>query len=89
MAVPWPTQQNLVIAFSFLGFVLVNIPLYWHLEGMYDYCPQIIRRGLTWFDSMEYWMYYVHLLERLSVPYPVHQLYYLEEQCHQLGTCVV
>ncbi|KAI0946013.1 hypothetical protein AcV7_010103 [Taiwanofungus camphoratus] len=33
MAVPWPTQQNLVIAFSFLGFVLVNIPLYWHLEA--------------------------------------------------------
>ncbi|KAI0947520.1 hypothetical protein AcW1_007727 [Taiwanofungus camphoratus] len=33
MSVHWSDQQNLVIAFSFIGFVLVNIPLYWHLEA--------------------------------------------------------
>ncbi|PCH39855.1 STE3-domain-containing protein [Wolfiporia cocos MD-104 SS10] len=29
----WAVQENVVIAFSFIGFVLVNIPLYWHLEA--------------------------------------------------------
>lgn len=29
----WPIQQALLTAFSFISFVLVIIPLYWHLEG--------------------------------------------------------
>ncbi|EED83216.1 hypothetical fungal pheromone GPCR, STE3-type [Postia placenta Mad-698-R] len=33
MVVSWVTYHNVVIAFSFIGFVLVNIPLCWHLEA--------------------------------------------------------
>ncbi|PCH39328.1 STE3-domain-containing protein [Wolfiporia cocos MD-104 SS10] len=34
----WAVQQNVVIAFSFIGFVLVNVPLYWHLEAWNTGC---------------------------------------------------
>ncbi|OCH87184.1 putative fungal pheromoneG-protein-coupled receptor [Obba rivulosa] len=33
MSVPWSVQQDIYICFAFLGFVLVSIPLYWHLEA--------------------------------------------------------
>jgi len=33
MSVPWSVQQDIYIFFAFLGFVLVSIPLYWHLEA--------------------------------------------------------
>ena len=33
MSVPWPVQVDIIAAFSLLGFILVCIPLYWHLEG--------------------------------------------------------
>ncbi|KAI0656216.1 STE3-domain-containing protein [Cubamyces menziesii] len=33
MSVPWPVQVDIIAAFSLLGFILVCIPLYWHLEA--------------------------------------------------------
>ncbi|KAI0632771.1 STE3-domain-containing protein [Trametes polyzona] len=33
MSIPWPVQVDIIAAFSLLGFVLVCIPLYWHLEA--------------------------------------------------------
>ncbi|KAI0830071.1 STE3-domain-containing protein [Trametes gibbosa] len=33
MSIPWPVQVDIVAAFSLLGFILVCIPLYWHLEA--------------------------------------------------------
>ena len=29
----WTTQADLIMAFSFLGFVLATLPLAWQLEG--------------------------------------------------------
>lgn len=34
--VAWVVKQGLMTAFSFISFVLVSIPLVWHLEGTYD-----------------------------------------------------
>ncbi|EKM56710.1 uncharacterized protein PHACADRAFT_253994 [Phanerochaete carnosa HHB-10118-sp] len=31
--VPWPAEQALMTALSFISFCLVSIPLYWHLEA--------------------------------------------------------
>ncbi|KAI0078437.1 STE3-domain-containing protein [Panus rudis PR-1116 ss-1] len=31
--VSWAVRQGLMTAFSFIGFVLVSIPLYWHMEA--------------------------------------------------------
>ena len=31
----WTVQQHAATALSFIGFVLVSIPLYWHLEGLW------------------------------------------------------
>ena len=47
------TPPNLLYtAFSFIGFVMCMIPLYWHLEGMDHYSPhhgvQIIMYGTAW-----------------------------------------
>ncbi|KAI0641059.1 STE3-domain-containing protein [Trametes meyenii] len=33
MSVPWPVQVDIIAAFSLLGFILICIPLYWHLEA--------------------------------------------------------
>ncbi|KAH9856250.1 STE3-domain-containing protein [Lenzites betulinus] len=33
MSVPWPVQVDIIAAFSLLGFILVCVPLYWHLEA--------------------------------------------------------
>ena len=33
MAVPWLVQVDINAAFSLLGFILISVPLYWHLEG--------------------------------------------------------
>ncbi|KAI9057590.1 fungal pheromone receptor [Trametes sanguinea] len=33
MSIPWLVQVDIVAAFSLLGFLLVSIPLYWHLEA--------------------------------------------------------
>ena len=33
----YPPPNELYTAFSFIGFVLCAIPLYWHLEGTWDY----------------------------------------------------
>ncbi|KAI0350971.1 STE3-domain-containing protein [Trametes cingulata] len=33
MSIPWPVQVDIVAAFSLLGFILICIPLYWHLEA--------------------------------------------------------
>ncbi|OJT14439.1 Pheromone B alpha 3 receptor [Trametes pubescens] len=42
MSVPWPVQVDIVAAFSLLGFVLVCIPLYWHLEAWNVGCVMYI-----------------------------------------------
>ena len=34
MVLPWLTQIDILTAFSCLGWILVFIPLYWHLEGI-------------------------------------------------------
>ncbi|RPD60895.1 STE3-domain-containing protein [Lentinus tigrinus ALCF2SS1-6] len=33
MAVPWLVQVDINAAFSLLGFILISVPLYWHLEA--------------------------------------------------------
>ncbi|PIL26108.1 hypothetical protein GSI_11862 [Ganoderma sinense ZZ0214-1] len=33
MALSWDSQIDLVAAFSFLGFILISIPIYWHLQA--------------------------------------------------------
>ncbi|KZT67295.1 putative fungal pheromoneG-protein-coupled receptor [Daedalea quercina L-15889] len=33
MSDPWAAQEDVTIAFSFIGFVLVNVPMYWHLRA--------------------------------------------------------
>ncbi|CDO68081.1 hypothetical protein BN946_scf184788.g12 [Trametes cinnabarina] len=33
MSIPWLVQVDIVAAFSLLGFILITIPLYWHLEA--------------------------------------------------------
>ena len=35
MALPWHNQVDIIAAFSFVGFVLISIPLYWHFQCMY------------------------------------------------------
>ncbi|KAH9936514.1 putative fungal pheromone GPCR, STE3-type [Fomitopsis serialis] len=39
---PWAAQEDAAIAFSFIGFVLVNVPLYWHLRAWNMGCVQYI-----------------------------------------------
>ena len=35
MSDTWVAQQGATTAFSFIGFVLVNVPLYWHIRGTF------------------------------------------------------
>ena len=42
--VPWPVEQGLLTAFSFITFCLVLIPLYWHLEGKLPKLDSPVRK---------------------------------------------
>ncbi|KAH9948847.1 putative fungal pheromoneG-protein-coupled receptor [Amylocystis lapponica] len=59
MGVAWSVQQDIVIAFSFLGFVLVSIPLYWQIEawnvGCLLYMFWTATQCLIQFINMNIW----------------------------------
>ncbi|EED83530.1 hypothetical fungal pheromone GPCR [Postia placenta Mad-698-R] len=59
MSVPWPIHQQIATAFSFIGFVLVTIPLYWHLEAWNMGCVLYIfwsgTQCLIQFINMTIW----------------------------------
>lgn len=51
MAVPWSTEQPLLAAFSFIGFVLAVVPLTWQLQGessTMSYVPDYRLIVLAW-----------------------------------------
>ncbi|KAJ3557346.1 hypothetical protein NM688_g1519 [Phlebia brevispora] len=64
--IPWPVSQALLTAFSFITFVLVSVPLYWHLEAWNVGCvlyiawvgPQCLIQfinGVLWRDNAINW----------------------------------
>ncbi|PCH42926.1 putative fungal pheromoneG-protein-coupled receptor [Wolfiporia cocos MD-104 SS10] len=57
--VAWVVQQQIATAFSFIGFVLVTIPLYWHLEAWNVGCVLYIfwsgSQNLIQFINMTIW----------------------------------
>lgn len=75
--------------FAFIGFLLVSIPLPWHLEGTVAYYTNspIVAQQLSL--SMEHGHMSLHDLDRSSLPQPVYQLHNMERECDQLGPGVV
>lgn len=49
----WDIQQPVITVCSFLGFSLVCIPVYWHLEGMWPFTLRVTSGHLTVARSME------------------------------------
>lgn len=74
----WAVEQGFLTAFNFIGFVLVLVPLVWHLEGKQGLhllcapCPHTLD------CSLEYWVYPVHLLDRHHMSNSVYQPYNVE-----------
>ena len=67
-------------AFSFIGFVLCAIPLYWHLEGTWKYArgwsthSNIVCRSFECGDML------IHYLDRSWMFYAMHQLDHMEQE---------
>lgn len=82
--------NGFVIAFSLLSFILVLIPLPYHLKSPHTLF-EIIVHSLTDFMvfSEKHAILLVYLLASLDLPRPVHQLHRLEWQHGRSVTCVV
>jgi hypothetical protein len=83
-----PPPNEVYTAFSFVGFVLCIIPLYWHLEGTWNYShdsstPKNVRL------SLEYGHLLVHDLGRARMPFAMHQLDRMEQEYDQQGSCLL
>jgi hypothetical protein len=75
-----PPPNEVYTAFSFIGFVLCAIPLYWHLEGTWKYSRvwnthfKIVPR------SLEYGHMLVHDLGWSWMPFAMHQFDRMEQK---------
>ena len=68
-----PPPNGVFTAFSFIGFVLCTIPLYWHLEGTLKHSHNLsISKDAHL--SLEYGHLLVHDLGWAWMPLAMHQL---------------
>jgi len=70
-------------AFSFIGFVMCAIPLYWHLEGMWRYFRCWGTHTENVWHSLEYGNLLVYGLDWHRVPFRKHQLDRVEQKHDQ------
>ena len=89
MAVPWLVQVDINAAFSLLGFILISVPLYWHLEGTSLNVMRCSADVELCVRSMERRLRALHLLDGWPVSPPVHQHDDLEGQRHKRGSGLV
>jgi hypothetical protein len=80
-----PPPNELYTVFSFIGFVLCAIPLYWHLQGTWYHVigvlhPKNVR------CSLEYGHLLVHDLDRTRMPIAMHKLDRMEQEHDQQGS---
>ena len=84
-----PPPNEVYSAFSFIGFVLCTIPLYWHLEGnvtvdvhsWLKYSVLILK-----FYSLQCRHLLIYDLDRSWMSLPMHQLDRMEQEHDQQGS---
>jgi hypothetical protein len=86
MAIP----NQLFTAFSFIGFLLCAIPLYWHLEGeLFARLPFVTIIDPLSGSSLECWHFLVHCLGWLGLFESFYQLDRLEQHSVKRGSSLV
>ena len=83
------TANELYTAFSFIGFVMCAIPLYWHLEGTEEFALLGSPHTEIAWHSLEYRHLLVHVLDWSWMPDTMHQLDRMEQKYGQQGSDLV